>query len=189
MARHKKEGSPYRWAATVFVLAVALSGALGLGSQILLSGTDVLAACGALLAFILLGILFDMIGVAVTAADPVPFHAMASHRVGGAKEALDLIRSAGRVSSVCNDVVGDICGIVSGVTGAVIVEELQRALDLRTIGASVAVTALISGLTIGGKALAKAYAIRESGRVVHLAGRFLHLFHRRPRRVRKAKRP
>ena len=33
-------------------------------------------------------------------------------------------------------------------------------------------------LTIGGKALGKPFAMRQSKRVVHLVGRFLHLFHR-----------
>ena len=80
--------------------------------------------------FIGLGILFDIIGVAVTAADPRPFHSMAAHKEPGAKEALMLLRNAGRVSSVCNDVVGDICGIVSGTTTAVIVVRLQAALGL-----------------------------------------------------------
>lgn len=55
---------------------------------------------------------------------PKPFHSMAAHREKGAKEALMLLRSASRVSSVCNDVVGDICGIVSGSTAAVIVTRL-----------------------------------------------------------------
>ncbi len=38
--------------------------------------------------FIGLGIVFDIIGVAVTAADAKPFHSMAAHREKGAKEAL-----------------------------------------------------------------------------------------------------
>ena len=100
--------------------------------------------------FIGLGILFDIIGVAVTAADPRPFHSMAAHKEKGAKEALKLLRNADRVSSVCNDVVGDICGIVSGATGAVIVARLQKGLDLESVLSSVGVTALISGATIGG---------------------------------------
>ena len=125
-----------------------------------------------------LGIVFDIIGVAVTAADAKPFHSMAAHREKGAKEALMLLRSASRVSSVCNDVVGDICGIVSGSTAAVIVTRLQTALDMRSVLVSVAITALISGLTIGGKALGKTFAIQSSTQVVYWAGRFLHLFHR-----------
>ena len=97
----------------------------------------------------------------------------------GAKEALVLLRNAGRVSSVCNDVVGDICGIVSGTTTAVIVVRLQTAFALpESVLLSVAVTALVSGLTIGGKALGKTVALNKSTSVVYWVGRFLHLFHR-----------
>lgn len=174
----KKGGAPYRWALTVFLMAVALSAVLSLASQSMLSGAGVAVALLILALFIGFGILFDVIGVAVTAADPKPFHSMASHREKGAKEALSLLKNASRVSSVCNDVVGDICGIVSGATGAVIVTQLQRALNTQTVLVSVGVTALVSGLTIGGKALSKTFAMKQSTKVVYWAGRFLHLFHR-----------
>ena len=173
-----KAPSPYRWALTVFLMAVVVSAVLSLASEAMLEGAGLAAALLMLVLFIGLGIMFDIIGVAVTAADPRPFHAMASHKEKGAKESLMLLRNAGQVSSVCNDVVGDICGIVSGATGAVIVAQLQRALNLRTVLISVAVTALVSGLTIGGKALGKAAALKKSTQVVYWSGRFLHLFHR-----------
>jgi CBS domain containing-hemolysin-like protein len=176
--KEKKHSSQYRWAVQVFLMAVVLSAALSLASQTVLSGAGLAVALLILAAFILLGIVFDVIGVAVTAADPKPFHSMASHKEKGAKESLMLLRSASSVSSVCNDVVGDICGIVSGTTGAVIVAQLQQALSVRTVLLSVAVTALISGLTIGGKALGKSFAMRKSTQVVYWVGRFLHLFHR-----------
>ena len=172
-----KASAQYRWALTVFLMAVALSGVLSLASEAMLDGAGVATALLLLAAFIGLGIVFDIIGVSVTAADPKPFHSMAAHREKGAREALRLLRSAGQVSSFCNDVVGDICGIVSGATGAVIVTQLQRALNLRTMLISVAVTALVSGLTIGGKALGKTVAIKKSTQVVYWAGRFLYLFH------------
>ena len=54
--------------------------------------------CMVLAVFIGLGIVFDMIGVAVTAADPRPFHSMAAHKEKGAKEALVLLRNARQVS-------------------------------------------------------------------------------------------
>ena len=175
--KQKKTASPYGWAIAVFCMAVTVSAALSLGSQALLSDSGLLIACIVLLLFILLGIVFDVVGVAVTAADPRPLHSMASHRERGAREALGLLRSAGRVSSICNDVVGDICGIVSGVTAAVIVSELHAALNTRSILISVGVTALISGLTIGGKALSKTFAIREASRVVFWVGKLLYLLH------------
>ena len=172
------ESSPYRWALTVFCMAVALSAALSLASESVLSGAGVAVALLILALFIILGIVFDVIGVAVTAADPRPFHSMAAHKEKGAKEALSLLRNASHVSSVCNDVVGDICGIVSGATGAVIVTRLQNALSVKSVLISVAVTALVSGLTIGGKALGKTFAMKQSTKVVYWAGRFLHIFHR-----------
>jgi len=180
--KRKEPPSPLRWAAIAFCLAVCLSAGLGLASEWLLSGAGVALATGVLFSFIALGIVFDVIGVSVTAADPRPLHSMAAHKEPGAKEALRLVRNANRVSSVCNDVVGDICGIVSGVTGAVIVARLRQALDTETIFLSVGVTALISGLTIGGKALSKTFAIRRGTDVTYWVGRFLHLFHFRKRR-------
>ena len=173
--RERERPGPYRWAVQVFFLAIVLSAALSLASETSLSGAG--AAAAALV--LAVGILFDIIGVAVTAADPRPFHSMAAHKEPGAKEALVLLRNAGRVSSVCNDVVGDICGIVSGTTTAVIVVRLQTAFALpESVLLSVAVTALVSGLTIGGKALGKTVALNKSTSVVYWVGRFLHLFHR-----------
>ena len=171
-----KAPSPYRWALTVFLMAVVLSAVLSLASESMLEGAGVTAALLMLALFISLGILFGIVGVAVTAADPKPFHAMASHKEKGAKQSLMLLRNAGRVSSVCNDVVGDICGIISGSTAAVIVVRLQSAFSLRSALISLAVTALVSGLTIGGKALGKAVAIKKSTQVVYWAGRFLYVF-------------
>ena len=173
-----EESSQYRWAVTVFLLAVALSAALSLASESMLSGAGMAVALLILGLFIALGIVFDILGVAVTAADPRPFHSMASHKEPGAKEAPNLLRNASHVSSVCDDVVGDICGIVSGTTGAIIVVRLQEALSLRSVLVSVVITALISGLTIGGKALGKTFAMKQSTKVVYWAGRFLHIFHR-----------
>ena len=93
----KKEHNHYRWALTAFVMAVALSGLLSLSSEAILENAGLLLALLILALFIGLGILFDIIGVAVTAADPRPFHSMAAHKEKGAKEALKLLRNADRV--------------------------------------------------------------------------------------------
>lgn len=176
----KKEKKPgrLRWPIQVFCISVVLSAVLSFASEEALDGADLAMAFVVLVCFILMGIIFDIIGVAVTAADERPFHSMAARKTPGARQALHLIRRANQVSSFCNDVVGDICGIVSGATGAVIVTQLQQALNLRTVLISVGVTALVSGLTIGGKALGKTFAIQKSTKVVYWAGRVLHIFHR-----------
>lgn len=177
--KEKKVGSPYRWPLTAFLMAVVLSAMLTLASEAMLDGAGMAVALLILLLFIGLGILFDIIGTAVMSADQKPFHSMAAHKERGAKQALMLLRNADRVSNVCNDVVGDICGIVSGATSAVIVTQLQKGLSLQSVLISVGVTALVSGMTIGGKAVGKPFAIKQSTRVVYLAGRFLYLFRRR----------
>ena len=48
---------------------------------------------------------------------------------------------------------------------------------MAAMAVSLLVTALASGLTIGGKALGKTVAIKKSTQVVYWAGRFLNLFH------------
>ena len=138
---------------------------------------DIVTGISLMLLFIALGILFDIIGVAVTAANPKPFNSMAAHRVKGAKEALYLIRNAEKVASFCNDVVGDICGIVSGSTATVIVVLLQNSFGWRSIVVSTVVTALISGLTIGGKAIGKKVAMKKSKDVIYLTAKVLSVLH------------
>lgn len=177
----KPERSPGRWAVEVFFIAVALSAVLSLASDRALNGAGLIAAFAVLLAFVLLGIFFDVIGVAVTAADEKPFHSMAARKTPGAREAISLIRRADKVSSFCNDVVGDICGIIAGSTVAVIVVRAQAAFGVSAMVTSLLMTALASGLTIGGKALGKSFAIARSTQVLQLVGRFLHLFSRKKR--------
>lgn len=176
----KEEAKPrsyWRWVIQIFLVSVALSAILSFASGVALEDADYALAILVLVLFIVLGIVFDVIGVAVTAADAKPFHSMASHREKGAKEALFLIKNAEKVSSFCNDVVGDICGIVSGSTAAVIVTRLQSSFDTRSITVSIAVTALISGLTIGGKAIGKKLALEKSTIVVYSAAKLMHVFH------------
>ena len=173
----KEKQKSSHWAVQVFVLAVTLSAALSLISSTALTGAGYVVAVSVLVAFIALGIVFDMIGVAVTAADPRPFHSMASHKEKGGKQAIRLLQNASRVSSVCNDVVGDICGIVSGTTAAVIVTRLQQDFSTTSVLIAIALTALISGLTIGGKALAKTVAINDCTRVVHRVALIMYALH------------
>ena len=178
MADHdkNKKGKDH-WPLRVFWIAVALSAVMSFCSSAALEDSGIWIPVLVLMIFIALGIVFDMIGVAVTAADPKPFHSMAAHKEKGGKEAIRLLSNANRVSSICNDVVGDICGIVSGSTAAVIVAALQRDFSTTNVLVSIGVTALISGLTIGGKAVFKKIAINECTAVVYRVARIMHALH------------
>ena len=180
-AKKKKAGKTarpdFRWIALIFLTTVLISALMSFVSSNLLEGAGLALSFLILICIVLTGILFDIIGVAVTAANPKPFNSMAAHRVKGAKEALYLIRNAEKVASFCNDVVGDICGIVSGSTATVIVVLLQNSFGWRSIVVSTVVTALISGLTIGGKAIGKKVAMKKSKDVIYLTAKVLSVLH------------
>ncbi len=176
-SRKKSKKKNSHWPLKVFIMSVVLSAVLSFFSSTALEGTGAVISVIVLLIFVGLGIVFDMIGVAVTAADPRPFHSMAAHKEKGGREAVRLLSKANEVSSFCNDVVGDICGIVSGSTAAVIVVQLQQGLNTTSVLVSILVTALISGATIGGKALGKKKAINDSTNVVYRVARMMNTLH------------
>ena len=109
------------WVSLITVISFALSVVMSYISNEALASAGTILSFAVLLLFIALGIVFDMIGVASTSATEKEFHSMAAHRVRGAREAVWMVRNAEKVSSICNDVVGDICGIISGTASASIV--------------------------------------------------------------------
>ena len=125
----------------------------------------------------MIGILFDVVGVAVTSADEKPFHSMAARKVPGAQDAIKLLRSAERVSSICNDVVGDICGVVSGSASATIAVQILSNFDMSWPQiVSLAMSALAAGLTVGGKAIGKSIAVNSCTSIVHTVGKIIYRF-------------
>lgn len=164
-----------QWVVTIFMMTILISGTISLVSDEVMANSSVAAAFCILLAIIFLGILFDIIGMAVATADEKPFHSMAARKVPGAQEAIRLLRNAERVSSICNDVVGDICGVVSGSASATIAALILTNVDLGwPRGVSLAMSALVAGLTVGGKAIGKTIAVKSCTKIVHLVGRILH---------------
>ena len=124
---NKKENP--RWIVIIILLTFFLSSSLSVASSILLKDINLFISILLVILIVLIGIVFDVIGIAVTAADEAPFHAMASRKLYGAKQSIKLIRNANKVSSVCNDVVGDICGVISGTSSALIVVKIARTTD------------------------------------------------------------
>jgi len=154
----------------------------GLSLLVLFASTGLLGEAQPAFSFVVVlviiftGVVFDVIGIAVTAADETPFHSMASKKIRGARQSLILIRNAPRVSSFCNDVVGDICGVVSGVAGTSIVYRLFAASgDISLI--ETITGALIAAFTVGGKAFAKNIGMNNSNFIVYWVGRILSCFY------------
>lgn len=117
-----------------------------------------------------------MLGVSVASADVVPFHSMASQKVKSAKMAIKLKKNADKVSSFCNDVVGDICGIISGSTGAVISLKIIEKSGFNNLLVTLLIMGMISAITIGGKAIVKGFAINRSNKILYVFAKFLNIF-------------
>lgn len=166
-------GSNKIWIFTVAILSFLISVILTAASSDVLKEASIFTAFLVILFIIFVNIIFDTIGTAVTSAEESPFHAMASKKLYGAKQAIKLIRNADKVSNVCNDVVGDICGIISGAAGAYLI--------FRLIGNSgnvtaveLIVTGMITALTVGGKALGKIIALQNSNYIIYKVGSIIH---------------
>lgn len=131
-------------------------------------------------------ILFDGIGVAVTSCDITPIVSMASKKEYGAKTAMWLVKNNEKVSNVCNDVIGDIFGIISGACGAAIAIKIVTLTDDKyQQWIAIAVSAVVSALTIGGKAFLKNIAITNSKEFVMFVARIIGIFHPEERRRKK----
>ena len=178
-ASKKERLRTIRWVVTVFFTTLVVSGLIGLVSDEVMASSSRPVAFGILLINVLLGIVFDSIGMAVASADEKPFHSMAARKVPGAQEAIRLLRNAERVSSICNDVVGDICGVVSGSASATIAALILTHVDTAwPRGVSLVMSSLVAGLTVGGKAIGKTFAVSSCTQIVHMVGRILSAWNR-----------
>ena len=145
-AARRQRHKTIRWVVTVFLITVVISGIISLVSDEVMDSSSLPVAFLILLAIVMVGIIFDIIGMAVATADEKPFHSMAARKVPGSQEAIRLLRNAERVSSICNDVVGDICGVVSGSASATIAALILTQVDVGwPRGVSLVMSALVAG--------------------------------------------
>ena len=187
-AGKKERKKAIRWVVTIFFVTILISGVSSLFSEIAMENSTTLVAFLILLLIILVGIIFDIIGMALATADEKPFHSMASRKVPGAQEAIALLRNAERVSSICNDVIGDICGVISGAASATIAARILAGFDMSWPQIiSLSMSALAAGLTVGGKAIGKSFAVNSCTAIVHGVGRILYTLRHFPELFRKKK--
>ena len=176
MSKDKKnEGRS--WAIKITFLTFGLSMAFNVISETLVGNASVVGALFVLVAIIAVGIICDMVGTAVTTEGVAPFNAMAANKVKGARKAVDLVSKASQVSNICNDVIGDICGIISGATVAIIIVKIAGIYNLsETFVISIILNGVVAAITVGGKALGKHIAMANSTEIVRKAAVFVELF-------------
>ncbi len=177
-SKKKEHISQRNWLLIIFISTFALSALFNmLSTELVENVNNIIISVILLVVVIGVGIFFDLIGTAVTAAEEAPFHAMASDKKKGAKQALKLIKNADRVANVCADVIGDICGVLSGATAALIATNVAKMLGQKDITlTTLLVTATVTAFTVWFKGLFKQVAIRNSNKIIAGIGRFLAIF-------------
>lgn len=164
------------WVIRTFLLTLMLSAVfLVITEQVAEKGNLVLSLI-LLVILILLGIVFDMVGTATASADIEPFVSKAARKDKSAVMAIKILKNAEKVSSFCNDIVGDICGVVSGGCASSIVLILVKNFSLNNFVWSVAFSAVVSALTVGGKAIGKTFSMKNSHEIIALVGKIASVF-------------
>ena len=155
-----------KWIFTITILAFLISLVFSLATEMIIPNVSIILSAILLIIVILLGIVFDMVGVSVTVANQKKFNSMASQKIKGASLGVKFIKNANKLSSFCNDVIGDICGIISGSLGITMSLSLSRKLNINTTLTTLTLTALIASITIGGKAVGKTISINNSDKIL-----------------------
>ena len=174
----KKETVDFKWIFTIVIIAFLLSFCLSFVSQLTIPNLSLIIGIIITFLFISVGIMFDIVGVAVTSADESVFHSMNSRKVKGANIAVKFKKNADKVSSFCCDVIGDVCGVISGTAAAAITVLLVSKFHLNYLLVGLIVTAIVSSLTIGGKAIGKSFAINKSEIILYTFAKFVNNFYK-----------
>ncbi|HHV73729.1 MAG TPA: hypothetical protein GXX41_03535 [Thermoanaerobacterium sp.] len=167
--KSKKFNINYKWTINAFIFSFIFAVILNFSSDVLLKKSNIIIAFFVLLVIVLIGVLSDIIGIAVATGTEEPFHSMASNKVFGAKQSIKLIRNANIVTNICNDIIGDISGIVSGAALSSIIAKLSISSTKSTIYATV-FGGILSAVTIGGKSLGKNLGMYKSQSIIFAVG-------------------
>jgi len=170
--KSKKENSEVGWFITIFVTTFILSIVFSYISTNAISALELFPATLILIITIFIGIIFDIIAVAVTVGKEDELHAKATKKIRGAKTSIKLVRNSAKVANICADVIGDICGVISGSIATLITIKMTEKFGLE-FDMQFIISAVVASLTVGGKALGKGFAQKNSTKIVHIVGSIL----------------
>ena len=164
-----------KWIITTFILTFTLAIVFGGVSNVVIERMNLVMAVVVLLLVIALGIVFDMIGMAIATCEEAPFHAKAAKKHSGAKEVIKLLKGKDKATNICNDLIGDICGIVSGSACALISVKLSTILFMDIVIVSLILSATVAMITVGGKAIGKGISMNNAENIMYIVGAVLHV--------------
>ena len=169
-----------KWLSQIFVLSLVLSIAFSLLAQLTLEHTNLAISLCLIIVLIIISVVADIVGVAVTACNVKPLLENIEKHIFGAKLGLKIVKNADKTSSVCSDVIGDICSILSGAGGVAITVQLSLLMpSLSNFVLALLVNAVIASLSIVGKAVGKTYALNNPLKIVMTVGKIFSIFKKR----------
>ena len=174
----KKEQVDVKWLIKIIIMAFVISFGLSFVAQTTIPNLNIWLGVLITLLFIVIGIIFDIVGVAVNSADEKVFHSMNARKVRGANVAVKFKKNADKVSSFCNDVIGDICGIISGAAATTIAVGLAKILEVDLLFVNLTIAAIVASLTIGGKAMGKSFAMNKSDIILYEFAKVVSIFYK-----------
>ncbi len=164
------------WGLTILFLSFALSVLFSFLTEISVNGSPFYVCLIVLLVLLVLNIGCDIIANAVVSCEPEGFNAMASRKIRGAKRAVTFCRNSEKIASIFSDVVGDICGIISGSAGAVLAGYYVFNDSIEGMIISILISAVIGALTVGGKAFGKPISIKYNFKITFGFAKFTTFF-------------
>lgn len=179
MAKKKTARKKRFWALKVFIITIVIAAGISLATESLTGRISAPAAVFMLLVIILIGVVFDIVAIAVASCDPAPFVSMASRKIKRARIAIKLLQNADIVSNICGDVIGDVCGIVSGATGAAIAVKISAGSG--SFVWAIAISSLIAAVTVSGRAFGKSVALKNNKEIVNMIS-YLFMFFAKDKR-------
>lgn len=165
------------WAIKITIITLFLALIFSFITEITASKSNVVIAMMLLFLLIVINIIFDGVGIAAASCDIAPLLSMSSRKVPGAKIAVMLVKNAEKVSNICADVIGDICGIISGAFTITIIIKLAED-NPNSYLFNILLASVVAALTVGGKAFIKTVAIRRSRDVMLFASRIVSIFYK-----------
>ena len=164
------------WVIKAFLLTCLICLLISGASNYIASNANIVILLLITIIIVIVGIIFDIIGTSVLTAEESTFHAKASNKIKGSKESIKLIKNASNIANFCNDIIGDICGIVSGSMGAMIAINVANKLNISSTISALVISSIISSLMVGGKAIGKNIAVKESDKIIFTVGKILNHF-------------
>lgn len=175
-----------KWAFKVFVLSISLSIIFSLFSQSLLPSLSPFFSIFVIVFFVFVSVIFDMVAVAFTSINKEQLEKYKNEN--GYVMAVKLCERADKVASFGGDVVGDICGILSGAGGVSLVVNMNIQDANLNLLITCLVSSLIAGVTIFCKAIMKTYALQNCEQIAIVTGVYLEAsFFNRMRKKRQEK--